>query len=268
MKNIKKTLASILAAAILALPIKANAADKKTFEYVASQFEYSPVVALGDSNHYSGKKMENFLINLIPYLKKAGVTHYAFEMAPEDIKEINGILTFQSQPGSSVIVPRDKKLDIPNKMKQNGIIPVPIDYRGDSTTEYTKTKDGAFIVNYDNHRDKHMAKNVAKILEEQPNAKILAFLGAGHVAEKNIKDYPLPKNGKYILQHPPFAFQLKKEYGIDPRTICILETEDKNFKSPYGLEKDGFKEAQHPVPVLNQHKFGELYDGYVNLSSK
>jgi hypothetical protein len=68
-------------------------------------------------------------------------------------------------------------------------------------------------------RDSIQARNIYKIIQKDPKAKILVYAGYGHISESRIGDYI------------PMAMWLTRLSGIDPYTIDQTEmTEESNFE--------------------------------------
>jgi len=245
---------------------------QSSLEYVANQFDKSRVVAIGESNHYSNKQRK-FVKDLIPTLKKKGVSHYATELLSESKESIDKYFESNKQYRDSTINsllswgPSLDYLNLAYEFHKNGISVVPIDKKVKRTWDKRRgiSKDTLYV---ENVRDKHMAEELMKILEKNPKAKILTYTGAFHTTEKHITENLTDLHVKF--KYPPFASLLKDEHGIDPFTIYLMEGKwsKKEFQSPFGSEKDGFKDAPFPNMSRSHYKFREINDGYVNLNPK
>lgn len=102
-------------------------------------------------------------------------------------------------------------------------------------------------------RETGQAKNIIKILNENPSSKVIVHCGRGHVTE--------------VLTNSGFGFmaaELKKETGIDPFTINqakLLETSTAITANPYRVEIDK-NPSKAPSFLINKNN--EYFDTYPN----
>jgi hypothetical protein len=93
-------------------------------------------------------------------------------------------------------------------------------------------------------RDSIQASNIARILKQDPDAKILVYAGYGHIAEKST-------NPDFI----PMGMAFKRITGIDPLTIDQTDmTEESNFsfgKAFYDAYIEKFPVTTPSIPLNN-----------------
>ena len=93
-------------------------------------------------------------------------------------------------------------------------------------------------------RDSIQASNIARILKQDPDAKIFVYEGYGHIAEKST-------NTEFI----PMGMAFKRMTGIDPLTIDQTDmTEESNFsfgKAFYDAYVEKFPLTAASIPTIN-----------------
>lgn len=107
-----------------------------------------------------------------------------------------------------------------------------------------------------NKRDMIMAKNIYKIIKENPNKEIVIHTGSFHAIE--YASHVFLYGTKVVLQeYPPAARILKETYGIDPKTIRLQGGEGKQYSA----------EARHLAPYNKEMKSKrkKLFDQHIKL---
>jgi hypothetical protein len=106
-------------------------------------------------------------------------------------------------------------------------------------------------------RDSIQALNIARVLQQDPGAKIFVYAGYGHIAEKSTTP-------DFI----PMGMAFKRMTGVDPLTIDQTDmTEESNFsfgKAFYDAYLDKYPVSSPSIPLINDEPVNvtgtELYD--------
>jgi len=154
----------------------AHAADYKIHyhpeEYVLGKFETHAVVLLG--TRHKKDRILQFISDLIPNLRNAGITHIGFEIRSDQQDYLD--LFMETGKGLDA-VNLHPQIDCPayrHLLKQirvsGNLRPVALDL--------PKSRYGQ------KSRDEYMAQSIAKVFRKKPDAKMLVVAGNNHVLKK------------------------------------------------------------------------------------
>ncbi|MDP2672451.1 MAG: hypothetical protein Q8O84_01420 [Nanoarchaeota archaeon] len=206
---------------------------------IKDSYSQNKILIYGDSNHQS-EKQENFMINSIDSLKKQGYNYFATELPKKYDKSIQKYFYTNKEEKDSIINlflkwrPSNIELNMCYEFYKKGFKVVPIDTIYEELEGYSLNEEGEIVAEM-NNRDPYMAKNIEKILEENPFAKMIVYVGALHAAENSIID-SFYKKARIILKNSTMAEILKKgghnietiylEGEIYPLMETVLESND------------------------------------------
>ena len=97
---------------------------------------------------------------------------------------------------------------------------VPIDTLYEELEGYSLNEELDIVAEIKN-RDPHIAKNVEKILEKDPSAKIIVSVGALHAAKNSVMDL-FYEEARIILKNSTMA-EILKQNGHDIETIYLKD---------------------------------------------
>ncbi|MEO0899321.1 MAG: hypothetical protein AAFY71_23115 [Bacteroidota bacterium] len=188
---------------------------KAAEEEIIKQGEHHQVIMINEAHHIPEHRF--FTQTLLEGLYKQGFTYLAAEtLSHRDIATLNQkkVPSFRS----GIYISEPQYANLLRKALALGFTLVAYEDRED----FNKSQ-----------RDSSQAKNLMKVLEKDPDAKILVHAGYAHIYETTQSDWV--KMGEYF----------KKFSGIDPLTINQVDFTDKGNK---GLNSAIYKE------ILDQHK--------------
>jgi hypothetical protein len=181
--------------------------------------EKNRVLAMGET-HESPNPQRELGTEIMPDLKKAGATHLAIE-APERIQPALDEYMRTGKLDAKELPPllRDKDyLDMLEAARKSGmkIVAVDANQKYVERSSLSANKDEQFELSYRHehkpsvNRDKYMADNVGKILQENPNNKVVFWVGSAHL---NHFEGPNHKTAGDLLKENYATATVKPLYG-------------------------------------------------------
>jgi hypothetical protein len=199
-----------------------NADAKKFISFIATNYK---VIMLNEA--YNKPLHRAFAYSLLDVLYNRGFRYLAMEMLnPMPDQELTKLTYktghFATEPVAGEMI--RQALDLGFKL---------VAYEDPKALEHSPTE-----------RDSIQALNIAKILKQDPEAKIFVYAGYGNIAKKSISP-----------DFTPMGMAFKRMTGIDPLTIDQTDmTEESNFsfgKAFYDAYVEKFPLTTASIPMIN-----------------
>lgn len=231
-------------------------------EYIHTKLQQNDIVFLGTSHKRA--KILKFITELIPTLKKYGVTHIGLEI-PSD--QQNNIDSFMETGQGLDDIRLHVQVDCPEYRNlfqvmraSGGLEPVAID------------KPLSILYKNDVPRDECMATELLKLTDSEPAAKILVIIGNHHILKKLELQEHVPKKHpsirEYIQQEKPVLrmWSVGQLINENPKE-CDFFRSYSSLPGSVALDVDerhrGWKlQYQYNIAILPAECF-ELVDGVI-----